>query len=103
MQTAVLLAIAASFCTATASLAQRAGAKNVQTTGGFDARLLLRLARQPIWLVGIFSMIGGFVFQLTALRYGPLALVQPILALELLLVFGYMAFAGRRHVRIKRR
>ena len=77
MQTAVLLAIAASFCTATASLAQRAGAKNVQTTGGFDARLLLRLARQPIWLVGIFSMIGGFVFQLTALRYGPLALVQP--------------------------
>ena len=103
MQTAVLLAIAASFCTATASLAQRAGAKNVQTTGGFDARLLLRLARQPIWLVGIFSMIGGFVFQLTALRYGPLALVQPILSIELLLVFGCLAFAGRRRTRVKLR
>jgi len=76
MQAAVLLAIAASFCTATASLAQRQGAKSVQTTGGFDTRLLLRLARQPVWLLGIVSMIGGFVFQLTALRYGPLALAS---------------------------
>jgi drug/metabolite transporter (DMT)-like permease len=98
-----LLAIAASFCTATASLAQRQGAKSVQTTGGFDARLLLRLARQPVWLLGIVSMIGGFVFQLTALRYGPLALVQPILSLELLLVFGFLALAGRRQMRIKPR
>jgi drug/metabolite transporter (DMT)-like permease len=103
MQAAVLLAIAASFCTATASLAQRQGAKSVQTTGGFDIRLLLRLARQPVWLLGIVSMIGGFVFQLTALRYGPLALVQPILSLELLLVFGFLALAGRRQTRIKPR
>ena len=103
MQAAVLLAIAASFCTATASLAQRQGAKSVQATGGFDARLLLRLARQPVWLLGIVSMIGGFVFQLTALRYGPLALVQPILSLELLLVFGFLAFAGRRQTQIKPR
>jgi len=103
MQVAVLLAIAASFCTATASLAQRQGAKKVQTTGGFDIRLILRLARQPIWLLGIVSMIAGFGFQLTALRYGPLALVQPILALELLLVFGFLAIAGRRQMRIKNR
>ena len=103
MQVAVLLAIAASFCTATASLAQRQGAKSVQTTGGFDARLLFRLARQPVWLLGIIAMIGGFVFQLTALRYGPLALVQPILSLELLLVFGFLAFAGRRRMRVKPR
>jgi drug/metabolite transporter (DMT)-like permease len=63
----------------------------------------LRLARRPVWLLGIASMIAGFLFQLTALRYGALALVQPILALELLLVFGYMAAAGRKRVRIKRR
>jgi drug/metabolite transporter (DMT)-like permease len=103
METAILLAVAASFCTATASLAQRRGAMTVETTGGFDIRLILRLARRPVWLLGIASMIAGFLFQLTALRYGPLALVQPILALELLLVFGYMAFAGRRRVRIKTR
>jgi drug/metabolite transporter (DMT)-like permease len=103
MLVAVLLAVAASFCTATASLAQRQGAKSAQTTDGFDARLMLRLARRPVWLLGIVSMIGGFVFQLNALRYGPLALVQPILSLELLLVFGALAFAGRRKVRFKAR
>jgi hypothetical protein len=42
------------------------------------------------------SMILGFVFQISALRFGPLALVHPILALELLLVFGDMTVIGRR-------
>ena len=43
-------------------------------------------------------MIGGFIFQITALRYGDLAQVQPILAAELLFVFGYLAIAGTRRV-----
>lgn len=103
MDKAILLAVVASFCTATASVAQRQGASNVHTTGGFDIRLIFRLARRPIWLLGIVSMIGGFLFQLAALRFGAVALVQPILAFELLLVFGYMAIAGRRRVKIKRR
>jgi drug/metabolite transporter (DMT)-like permease len=103
MEKAILLAVAASFCTATASVAQRQGARSVPTTGGFGVGLMLRLVRRPVWLLGIASMIAGFLLQLTALRYGALALVQPILALELLLVFGFMAVAGRRRVRIKRR
>ena len=97
MDKAILLAIAASVCTATASLCQRKGAKDNETAG-FDARLLVRLARQPVWLLGIAAMIGGFIFQITALRYGDLALVQPILAAELLFVFGYLAVAGARRV-----
>src|SRR5215469_15580693 len=103
MEKAILLALAASFCTATASIAQRQGARSVRTTNGFDVGLIVRLARRPVWLLGIASMILGFGFQLTALRFGALALVQPILAVELLLVFGYMAFAGRRRLRIRRR
>ena len=103
MEKAILLAVAASFCTATASIAQRLGARNVAAARGFDFGLLIRLARRPIWLLGIASMIFGFGFQLTALHFGPLALVQPVMAVELLLVFGYMAIAGRRRVRIRRR
>jgi len=103
MQIAVLLAVAASFCTATASLAQRQGAKDAQPSGGFGFGLILQLVRRPIWLLGIASMIAGFGFQLVALRYGELALVQPILSLELLLVFGALAIAGRRSVRVKPR
>jgi drug/metabolite transporter (DMT)-like permease len=103
MLAAVVLAVAASFCTATASVAQRQGARAVEPAGGFDIRLIFRLARRPVWLLGITAMIGGFVFQITALRYGALTLVQPILALELLLVFGYMCIAGRRRLRVRHR
>jgi drug/metabolite transporter (DMT)-like permease len=77
---------------------QRKGARSIESAG-FDVRLVVRLARRPAWLVGIASMIGGFVFQLTALRSGGLALVQPILAAELVFVFGYLAVAGSRRVR----
>jgi drug/metabolite transporter (DMT)-like permease len=101
METAILLAVAASLCTATASVCQRAGARNTGPVAGFDSRLIGRLARQPAWLLGIAAMIGGFVFQLTALRFGELALVQPILAAELLFVFGYLAVAGSRRPRLR--
>jgi hypothetical protein len=102
MEKAILLAVAASFFTATASVCQRIGARSSQTTG-FDVWLVFRLVRRPVWLLGIASMILGFVGQLTALHFGPLALVQPILALELLFVFGYLAVAGSRRVPVKRR
>ena len=98
MEKAILLALLASLCTATSSVCQRLGARDSQSSG-LDVWLVFRLARRPIWLLGIASMILGFVFQVTALHYGALALVQPILALELLFVFGYMAFLGSRSVR----
>jgi hypothetical protein len=56
---------------------QRAGARNTGPAAGFDARLIVRLARQPTWLLGIAAMIGGFVFQLTALRFGELPWSSP--------------------------
>jgi drug/metabolite transporter (DMT)-like permease len=98
MEKAILLAAAACCCTAAASVCQRKGAKNSQTSG-FDIRLMFRLARRPVWLLGIASMIGGFILQLTALRFGALALVQPILAAELVFVFGYLALAGSGRVK----
>jgi drug/metabolite transporter (DMT)-like permease len=101
MEKAIPLALLASICTATSSFCQRRGARDSQPSG-LDVWLVFRLARRPIWLLGIASMILGFVFQVTALRYGALALVQPILALELLFVFGYMAFLGGRG-RVRRR
>ena len=98
MEKAILLAVAASLCTATSSVCPRTGARS-SPPAGIDLWLVFRLARQPVWLLGIASMILGFVFQLTGLRYGDLALVQPILAAELLFVFGYLALAGSRRVK----
>jgi drug/metabolite transporter (DMT)-like permease len=98
METAILLAAAACCCTAASSVCQRMGAKSSPTTG-FDIGLVFRLARRPVWLLGMASMIGGFVLQLIALHFGPLALVQPILAAELVFVFGYLAVAGSGRVK----
>jgi drug/metabolite transporter (DMT)-like permease len=100
MEKAILLAAAACCCTAAASVCQRMGAKSSQTSG-FSIGLVFRLARRPVWLLGIASMVLGFVLQMSALRFGALALVQPILAAELVLVFGYLALAGSG--RVKRR
>jgi drug/metabolite transporter (DMT)-like permease len=104
MELAILLALAASFFTATSSVCQRLGARHLEQCGemrGFDAWLVFRLARQPAWLLGFFCMLAGFGFQISALRFGPLALVQPILAVELLFVFGYLALrsGGTRQTR----
>ncbi|MGD0699846.1 MAG: DMT family transporter [Trebonia sp.] len=95
MQLAILLSLAACLCTATGSVCQRLGATNLEQSsakdGGFDPWLVFRLARQSAWLLGFACMVGGFVLQVAALHFGPLALVQPILALELLFVFGWLA------------
>ena len=112
MPLAVLLSVAASLCTAASSVCQRLGAAGLPPresasvprrfgagrfgagrlgAGRFDPLLVFRLARRPVWLLGFAAMLAGFACQLTALHFGPLALVQPILAIELLFVFGYLA------------
>ena len=100
MEKAIVLAAAACCCTAASSVCQRMGAKS-SPASGFAIGLVFRLARRPVWLLGIAFMIAGFVFQLAALRFGALALVQPILAAELVFVFGYLAVVGSG--RVKRR
>ena len=76
MQLAIALSLAACFCTATGSVCQRLGATNLEQSraqaGGFDPWLVFRLARQSAWLLGFACMIAGFVFQVAALRFGPL-------------------------------
>jgi drug/metabolite transporter (DMT)-like permease len=100
MDNAILLALAGSLCTATSSVCQRFAAKSTEASR-VDIWLIFRLACRPIWLAGVASMILGFAFQVTALHYGALALVQPVFALELLFVFGYMTVLGSG--RVKRR
>lgn len=99
MSTAIVLALVASFCTATSSVCQRIGASTAPTGDKFTLRLLLYLARNPMWLAGVASLLLGFVFQVVALHFGGLALVQPIFATELIFVFGYMAVIGRKSLR----
>ena len=95
----VLLVLAASGFTALASIAQRQAARPAPGELSFSWRLASYLLHRPIWFLGIASMILGFVFQVAALRLGSLSLVQPLIATELVIVFGTIAFHDRFRVR----
>lgn len=95
------LALAASVFTASASILMRAAAAPAPGELRFSWRLIVFLFRRPTWFFGILSMIAGFLFQVTALHFGELAVVQPVIASELLLVFAYLAL--RDHARVRGR
>ena len=63
--------------------------------------LLVRLVRQPAWLVGLGAEIGGFALHAAALSRGSLVLVQPLLTLDL--VFTLAIGAALTHTRLTRR
>jgi drug/metabolite transporter (DMT)-like permease len=66
-----------------AAVEQRQAATAPQASAG-RPRLLLLLARQPLWLLGIAAQVGGFAAHAVALRSGPLATVQMLVAGELI-------------------
>ena len=75
---AVVLALVAALLFAFGTvLLQKAGLD--EPTTGSDSGLLLRMARRPVWLAGIFADALGFAAQAVALSIGRLAVVQPLL------------------------
>jgi drug/metabolite transporter (DMT)-like permease len=52
--------------------------------GGIGFTLLLRLVRQPIWLLGLFLEIGGFLLEVAAFSAAPTTLVAPIVACDMM-------------------
>jgi drug/metabolite transporter (DMT)-like permease len=64
-----------------AAIEQRQAAAAPQSMAG-RPRLLIALARQPLWLLGAAVQIGGFAAHAVALRSGSLATVQMVVAGE---------------------
>jgi len=79
---AVLAALAAAASFGVAAALQHRQARLTPDAGG--VRLLARLAAQPLWLAGIALAALAYGMQALALAFGPLALVAPIVATDLL-------------------
>ena len=94
----VVLALLASVFTALASVAQRRAAAPAPGQATPSLHLIGYLLHRPVWFLGITCMILGFVFQVAALRVGSLSLVQPVIATELVIVFGMIALRNRHRV-----
>jgi drug/metabolite transporter (DMT)-like permease len=98
---AVILALAASCFTALASVAQRQAAAPAPGDLSLSVRLIGYLLKRPVWFLGIACMMLGFVFQFAALKAGPLSVVQPVIAGELVLVFGCIALKDHSRVGLR--
>jgi hypothetical protein len=68
---------------AAAALEQHQAAGAPDSSAG-RPRLIVLLARQPLWLLGFAAQIGGFALHAVALGSGPLAIVQMTVAAELI-------------------
>jgi drug/metabolite transporter (DMT)-like permease len=97
---AVPAAVAGAASFGLASAVQQRATKQVPTTGTLDPRLLLELARRPVWVLGIGTVLVGLSLQLVALAFGPLVLVQPLLVTGVL--FGAVFSALLAHRRVDR-
>lgn len=80
--------VAGGFLAATGVLQQRAASKQ-PSEESLSFRLLLALARDRTWLLGLATGFLSYGFQALALAFGPLALVQPLFLTELLFAVPY--------------
>ncbi len=81
---AYLLAATAAFVNALTSVLQRIGVETAPESTTMRWSLMAHAFRRGIWLVGFALMLVVFVLQATALRFGELSVVQPVLTTELL-------------------
>lgn len=79
---AILAALAAGVCFASAGLLQQRAAHTNTGDEGLSLRLITDLARQPMWLGGISLAVLSYGFQAVALNFGPLSVVQPLIVME---------------------
>jgi hypothetical protein len=81
---AVVTALAAALVLGVSSVADQRSTKQVQTRQALSPRIIVDLVRQRLWLIAVGANIVGFALQVVALAFGSLALVQPILACDLM-------------------
>ncbi|MDO8188461.1 DMT family transporter [Conexibacter sp. JD483] len=94
----IVLALAAALLFALGTvLQQKAGLDEPEVAAGSSGGLLLRMAKRPVWLLGIASDALGFVGQAIALTIGRLAVVQPLLVFSVVFALPLGArFTGQR-------
>jgi drug/metabolite transporter (DMT)-like permease len=80
---AIACALAAAACFAAANDVQTVAARRSRSSG-VSPRLLWRLAHDRLWWCGLAASAAGFAFQACALFSGPVVVVQPLVAAELL-------------------
>ncbi|MGX7673436.1 DMT family transporter [Plantactinospora sp. DSM 117369] len=93
---AILLGLASAACFAVSSVLEQRAAKRERPTRTIDPRLLFRLLHRRLWLLGWLPDALGTFLQALALRFGALALVEPLLVSGLFMAIPLEAALERR-------
>jgi drug/metabolite transporter (DMT)-like permease len=93
----VALALAAAFFFALGLVLQEKAASE-QPPGSVGAGFLTRLARQPVWLLGLCMQGVGFVAQAIALGVGRMVVVQPLLVASIVFALPLSRAIEKRRV-----
>lgn len=97
MVLSVVLAVLTAVCNAVSNVLQRLANRQEPEEYQLSPKLMWDLLHRKVWLAGMLAVIVAFVLQAGALSGGNLALVQPIVVLELplTLIGGSIALRGR--------
>ena len=90
---AVVAGLAAALAYAISAVVEQRGTKRVKGRRALSPKLLFDLLRQPLWVAGTVANVIGFLLVVVALRFGPLALVEPLGPCDLIfasLINGYL-------------
>lgn len=94
MNTALVLGLPITIVSAAlygvAPLLQAMAARREEAGTGLGLGLLARLATRPLWLLGLAVEAGSFLLEVYALSVAPVALVAPVMALDMI-VFTLLA------------
>lgn len=92
-----VLAVLAACANAASSVLQRKANREIPQTENLSMRLIRDLLHKPVWFAGVLAVLVGFLLQATALGTGQLAVVEPVLVLELpiTLILASRVFGSR--------
>jgi len=93
---AIVLGLTAAAVLGIAEVADQRGTKRVRQRRVLSPTILVDLVRQPLWLASIVGTVMGFALQVLALRFGPLALVEPLLVCDLIFAVLLASYLNRR-------
>lgn len=80
---AIVTALAAALLFGISSVADQRSTKRVKTERALSPTILVDLVKEPLWLIAIATNVAAFALQVTALAFGSLAVVQPLLVFDL--------------------
>jgi uncharacterized membrane protein len=95
---AIVFALAAGLCYATAAVVQQKVAAQQAPELSLSPRLILALVKRPMWLGGIAVDITAYLFEAAALGAGSIIVVGPLMVSGLLFAIPLATVGTKQHI-----